>query len=144
MNELSSFGAQPTKFLLVHGLIVLFIGVLSGIPFWFAIIFNRTKGAVSAWRVAHSTLIASGLLMVVVSLIYSHLALSSELGSLVAWFFIVSGYGFVFAFVIGAWIGRRGLTPWPLGVDTVLFAGHFIGAVGALLGMCILLYGLLS
>jgi uncharacterized membrane protein len=142
MNEWSSIGDQPARFLLVHGVIVLFIGVLSGIPFWLAIILSRAKGAVNAWRVAHSTLIVCGLLMLVVSLILPQLALSRELGLLMAWFFIVSGYGFVFALVMGAWLGRRGLTPWPLGIDTVFFVGHFIGATGSLIGIAILIYGL--
>lgn len=142
MNELSFIGEQPARILLVHGVIILCIGVLSGIPFWFAIILNRAKHTVNAWRVAHSTLIASGLLMVVASLISPQLALSRELGSLMVRSFIVSGYGFAFALVVGAWIGRRGLIPWPLGLNTVLFAGHFIGATGSFIGLVILIYGL--
>jgi len=124
-------------------MIVLFLGVLSGMPFWFAIVHGRDEAAVRAWRVAHSTLIVCGLVMLVVSLISPQLALSRELRSLLAWFFVASGYGFVFALVVGAWMGRRGLTPWPVGVNTLLFSGHLIGAVGAFLGMCVVLYGLL-
>lgn len=142
MNELLSMGIQPERFLLIHGMIVLFLGVLSGMPFWFAIILSRDEGVVRAWRVAHTTLIVCGLVMLVVSLISPQLALSRELRSLLAWLFVASGYGFVFALVVGAWMRRRGLLPWPVGVNTLLFAGHLIGAVGAILGIAILIYGL--
>ena len=140
MNELISTENHAGQLLLVHGMIVLFAGVLSGIPFWLFIILKRAEESVKAWRVTHSILIAYGLLMLVLGLICSQLALSGKLDSIVAWLFVVSGYGFVFAFVVGALVKRRGLTPWPLGLNTVLFAGHFIGATGSFLGIVIVIF----
>ena len=135
--------AQPVQCLMIHGSIVLLFGLLSGVPFWVAIIRNKGDGTIRAWRVAHGTLIACGLIMLVVGLIDPYLALCAGLHTLLVWAFIVSGYGFVFALVVGAGTGRRALTPRPPGINTLLFLGHMIGAVGAVFGMCIVLFGLL-
>ena len=134
---------QPVRSLLIHGSIVLLLGLLSGIPFWIAIIKGRDDTAIRPWRVAHATLISCGLVMIAVSLISPRPVLSESLRSLLQWLFIISGYGFVFALVIGAATGYRALTPTPAGFNTLLFIGHLIGVVGALLGICLVLYGLL-
>jgi hypothetical protein len=134
---------QPAGALLVHGSIVVLFGLLSGIPFWLAILRHREQGTIRAWRVAHTTLIAFGLLMVVVGVIDPHLALRTELRSLLVLALIVSGYGFVFALVIGAATGLRALTPKPWGFNTLLFLGHLLGATGSIIAMVIILYGLL-
>jgi hypothetical protein len=135
---------QPVRYLLVHGSIVILFGLLSGIPFWVAVIRGQDEGAIRAWRVAHTTLNACGLLMLVVNLISPLLDLSRELRSLLAWALVASGYGFVFALVVGACTGYRALVPKPVGFNTLLFMGHLIGAVGAVLAMFIVLYGLLQ
>jgi len=134
---------QPVHCLLIHGSIVLIFGLLSGIPFWVAIIRGQDEEAIRPWRVAHTTLIACGLVMLVVNLINPQLALSRELRSLLAWVLVASGYGFVFALVVGASMGYRALVPRPVGLNILLFMGHLIGAAGAVLGMCVVLYGLL-
>lgn len=134
---------HPVRFLLVHGSIVLLIGLLAGIPFWVTIIRGKESGGVRAWRVAHTTLIVCGLVILVVGLAGPHLGLSAGLHTLLKWVFAVSGYSFAFALVVGAGIGRRALTPTPPGIDTLLFLGHFVGAVGAIVGSCLFLYGLL-
>jgi len=129
--------------LLIHGSIVILFGLLSGFPFWIAIIRHHDQSTVRAWRVAHTTLIGCGLLMLVAYLISPNLALSAELHSLLTWVLVVSGYGFVFALVVGAATRQRALTPRPFGLNTLLFAGHMVGAAGAIVAMCIVLYGLL-
>jgi uncharacterized membrane protein len=135
--------SQLVQCLLIHGSIVILFGLLSGFPFWIAIIRCHDQSAVRAWRVAHTTLIGCGLLMLVVYLISPKLALSAELRSLLTWVLVASGYGFVFALVVGAATKYRALTPRPFGVNTLLFMGHLIGAAGAIVAMCIVLYGLL-
>jgi|GEM_PF-2843897 len=135
---------QPVRLLLIHGSIVLLFGLLSGMPFWIAIIRGRDEGAIRPWRVAHTTLIACGLVMLAAGFMSPQLGLSEGLRFFMIWVFIVSGYGFVFALIVGAGTGYRALTPRSLGViNTLLFMGHLIGAVGSIIGMCIVLYGLL-
>jgi hypothetical protein len=134
---------QPVQSLMIHGSIILLIGLLSGIPFWVAIIRNKGDATVRAWRVAHTTLIACGLILFAVAMITPYLALSAGLRALLVWALVVSGYSFVFALVVGAGTGRRALTPEHTGFSTLLFLGHMIGAVGAIVGTCVVLFGLL-
>jgi hypothetical protein len=128
---------------MVHGSIVLLFGLLSGIPFWAAVIRGQAETAIRAWRVAHTTLTVCGLIMLVVGLMNTYLDLNTGLRTLLVWVLVVSGYGFTFALVVGAGTGRRALRPTSNAMDTLLFMGHLFGAVGAILGMCIFLYGLL-
>ena len=48
----------------------------------------------------------------------------------------------VFALAGGAWARRRGLVPWPIGGETVFFAGHAVGAAGSVLDVALLIAGL--
>ena len=135
---------EVERFLLLHGAIVLFLGVLAGFPFWLTIIRDRGSDAVRAWRVAHTTLISDGLVLLIVSLMGPHLALSGGAAWLLGWALVASAYGFVFALAVGAWVGERGLVPVPLGRNSLFFVGHAIGAGGAVVGTGLVLVGLLG
>ena len=130
------------RYLLVHGAIVLMTGIFVGLIFWLAIILGKAGETIRAWRVAHSVLIADGLMMLIVGLTVPHLPLDEMTVWILSLALISSGYGFVFAFIFGAWKGIRGLTPKPFGLNTILFIGHFIGATGSSIGIAILIYGL--
>ena len=130
------------KYLLFHGAIVLMAGIFTGLLFWLVIILGKANESVRAWRVAHSVLIADGLMMLIAGLTVPHLGLSALAVLVLVVALILSGSGFVFAFIIGAWKGIRGLTPKPFGLNTILFIGHFTGATGSFIGIAILIYGL--
>ena len=134
---------NPIRLLLVHGGIVAFLGLLAGFPFWLAIIRDRGASRIQAWRVAHTTVLMDGLLLLVVALISYQASLDATLVAAAAWALVVSAYGFVFALIVGAWAGERGLNPIPVGVNSLFFAGHAVGATGATVGMGLVLYGLL-
>jgi hypothetical protein len=131
------------KYLLFHGSVVLLAGLLSGLFYWSAITRDR-KDEIHSWRVAHSFLVVDGIFMFVVGLAIPHLILSGQALRILVWSMILAGYGFTYAFMIGALKGIRGLTPRPYGLNTGLFAGHFIGASGSLVGLAILIYGFLQ
>lgn len=129
------------KYLILHGSLVLLAGVLSGFPYWLAIILDWRGEAPRFWRVTHSFLVIFGLTMLTFALIVPKTALNFQEVRLLVLILSVAGYGFVFAFVIGSWKKIRGLTPKPYGFNTVLFAGHAIGIAGSLIGTAILIYG---
>ena len=133
----------PSKYLLFHGSIVLFTGLLSGILMGSAI--NKKKGeeAVRAWRVAHSGLIMDGLMMLIIALIVPYLKVGEVAVWTLVWGLVISGYGFVMALPLGAWKGYRGLVPKPHGINTIVYAGNVIGVVGSLVGTAIVIFGCL-
>jgi membrane-associated HD superfamily phosphohydrolase len=130
------------KYLLLHGSLVLLVGVLSGFPYWLAIILNWGGETPRFWRVTHSFLVVFGLTMLIFALIIQKTALNSQEVRLLVLIMIIAGYGFVFAFMVGSWKKIRGLTPKPYGFNTVLFASHVVGITGSLLGTAILIFGL--
>ena len=129
--------------LLIHGLIVLFAGILAGFPFWIAIIRKCDKAVIRSWRAAHTTLIAAGTYMLIIFLLSPYLELGSKASAWLVRSLVLSGYGFTFAFILGAITGHRALTPKPYGLSTILFLGHMIGAVGSISAISIILYGLI-
>ena len=133
---------NPVRLLLVHGSIVVLLGLLAGFPFWFAIIRDRGANRIQAWRVAHTTVLVDGLLLLVVGLISHQAGFGGAVMAGAAWALVASAYGFVFALIGGAWAGERGLNPIPLGVNSLFFVGHAVGATGAIVGMGLVLYGL--
>ena len=131
-----------SKCLFINGSVVLLVGLLSGVPMGLAIIQKRGTEKVRAWRVAHSTLIMEGLMMIIVGLVVPALPLGESASGIVVWALVISAYGFVPALTIGAWKGYRGLTPEPYGINTILYGSHIIGASGSLVGVVVLIYGL--
>lgn len=132
-----------SHFLFLNGAIVIFIGLLSGIPLRFSIIKIKNE-TINYWRVTHAVLITDGMLLLIVGLIIPYITLSAFASWLLVRSFVVSGYSFVIAFVIGSWKGIRGLTHKPYGLNTFLFVFHFIGALGSLIGIVIVIIGCLG
>lgn len=130
-----------SKYLIFHGVIIILIGLFSGLIYWQTIIQNKRPEVIRGWRIAHVFLVIEGMFIVIVGLVIPHLALGSLAVRVLAWTVASSGYGFAWAFVGGAWKGYRGLTPKPFGLNTILFLGHFIGAAGSLIGIAMVIYG---
>jgi len=129
-------------YLLLHGSVVLLVGVLSGFIYWLAIILKWESETARFWRVTHTFIVIFGLTMLIFALVIPQTALSSGEVQLLVFAMTIAGYGFVFAFVVGSWKKMRGLTPKPFGFNTVLFAGHVIGIGGSLIGTAMLIFGL--
>jgi hypothetical protein len=117
------------------------MGLFSGLIYWQTIIRNKRAEVIRGWRIAHVFLVIEGMFIVTIGLIIPHLSLSGQAVRILVWIIAISGYGFVFAFVGGAWTGYRGLTPEQYGLNTILFLGHFIGAGGSLVGIAMVIYG---
>lgn len=130
-----------SRYLLFNGAIVLLAGLLSGAPMGSAINRDKPEVTVRAWRVAHSGLTLGGVMMLTITVVISDLSLGRIMESVLVWSLIISGYGFVAALPLGAWTGQRGLKSRPNGINTVVYAGNLIGALGSMLATLILIYG---
>ncbi len=124
-----------------HGAITILIGLFSGLIYWQTIIRDKRPEVLRGWRIAHVFLVIEGMFILLVGLGIPHLALGGIAVRVLVWSIAISGYGFGWAFIGGAWKGCHGLTPKPYGLNTILFLGHFIGAVGSLVGIVMITYG---
>jgi hypothetical protein len=130
-----------TRQLILHGGIILLMGLLSGIPFGRAIVQGKPEDTVRGWRVAHSGITMGGVLLLALSSVVPHLQLSVSARALLVWTFIGSSYEFAFALPLGAHYGHRGLSSVPPFLNRIVYLGNIIGVVGSLAGAFILLWG---
>jgi hypothetical protein len=130
-----------TRQLILHGGIVLLMGLLSGIPFGRAIVHGKPEATVRGWRVAHSGITMGGVLLLALSSVVPHLQLSTLTRALLVWAFIVSSYGFAVALPLGAHYGHRDLSSTPPFLNRMVYLGNIIGVAGSLVGALILLWG---
>lgn len=131
---------EPARYLLFHGVIILLLGLLAGIPYGRAILKKEQESVIIAWRVAHSALSMGAILMFALVPILSLLKIDLKIMWSITVLFIVSGYAFLFALYLGPIVGHRGLSyrgPLPA---KLVYLGNSIGALTSLLGTFILLY----
>ena len=129
------------KQLILHGGIILLLGLLCGAPLGSAIVRKKAEETVRAWRVAHSSLVMGGVLLLAIAGILSHLELSSFALALLVWVVVASSYAFAVVLPMAALYGQRGLTSRPPLVNRLLYFGNMLGAGGLLLGAVVLLWG---
>lgn len=131
---------EPARHLMFHAVIVLLAGLLAGIPYGRAIIRKADERLIEAWKVAHSALSMGAILMLVLAVSFAGLNAAAGLEWAISVLFIVSGYGFALALLLGPVVGHRGLSPkGPISAKLV-YSGNLTGAITSLLGTVALLY----
>jgi len=138
MPELGDRGQTQ---LLLHGAIVLFIGLLCGIPFAVAAGNAWGEEAVRAWRVAHTGGAAVGLMLLAIGAVLPRLVLGNRAAASLAWSLVASGYSFTLGVLVAATAGVRGLQAAGPAPNWVVFVSYAVGTVGAILGVVLLIVG---
>jgi hypothetical protein len=116
------------RHLVLHGAIVLLIGLGCGAPYGRAINRGAPAHILQSWRVAHASLPMAGILMLAVAAVLSDLLIAASLKWIIAVTLIASSYAFCFSLPMAAIVGHRGLSPeGPLSAKLV-FAGNILGA----------------
>ena len=131
---------EYAKQLVLHGAIILLVGFLCGAPLGSAAVRGKEE-AVRAWRVAHSSLILGGVLLLALAGVISHLSLSAFGLALLVWTFVASSYVFAVVLPLAARYGHRGLTSAPPFLNRIIYLGNMVGAGGLLIGVIVLLWG---
>jgi hypothetical protein len=129
------------KYLLLHGAIVLLVGLLCGIPLARAVVRGSPDASIRAWRVAHSGLSTGAVLLLAVAAAIPLVELGPVWGWVLVWSFVASGYGFAIALPLGAHFGHRGLTAGPPPLNRLVYLGNMAGVIGSLLGTVLLVLG---
>jgi len=129
------------KQLVFHGAVILFIGFLCGAPLGSAIVRKKSEETVRAWRVAHTSLVAGGMLLLVVAGIVDRLWMDAWSMIAMVCTLVVGGYAFVVSLPLAAWSGHRGLSSAPPVLNRVVYAGNMLGALALLVGGALLVWG---
>src|SRR5258705_11224117 len=100
-----------TKQLILHGAVVLLIGFACGAPMGRSIVRGRPEAVVRAWRVAHSSLVAGGVMLLAGAGVTAHLKLAGCGLSLMPMSFIASSFTFALALPLVGHAGFIGPEP---------------------------------
>ena len=130
-----------TQQLILHGAIVLLVGLLCGAPLGSAVVQAKSEERIRGWRVAHSSLVMGGILLLAVAGIADHLRLGAFARHLLVWPLVVSSYGFAVVLPLAAHYGHRGLTPAGPFLNRAIYVGNMIGAARLIIGTIVLLWG---
>lgn len=128
------------RLLLFHAVVILLVSLLAGVPYGRAILRKKPPSVVHAWRVAHAALAMGAAIMMALAAVLSDLQVPDTTRQIIAWLFIISGYGFAFALILGPLIGARGLRAKGPPAAKAVYAGNVIGVVTSLGGTLLLLY----
>ena len=127
--------------ILLHGLIILLVGLLCGVPYGRAITHGWGEEAVRGWRLAHFSLVVGGLWLMIVAAV-SHLLVLGRGGiAALVYSVVTSGYAFTAALVTGAIGGVRGLDAAGPILNTVAFAGNVVASVASLVWVVVSIVG---
>ncbi len=129
-----------SRLLLFHAVVILLISLLAGVPYGRAILRKKPQTLVHAWRVAHSSLAMGAVLMMALAAVLSGLKVSETTNQVIAWLFIISGYGFAFALILGPLVGARGLRAKGPPMAKAVYGGNVVGVATSLVGTLLLLY----
>ena len=128
--------------MLLHGAIILFIGLVCGLPFGVAVARDRSDESVRSWRVAHSGVAGIGVMLIAIGAVLQHMVLGQRAIFLLVWSLVGSAYGFTLALVLRGITGVRGFEPSGPALNVVAFIGNMAGIGGSLLGVGLAIYGM--
>jgi hypothetical protein len=132
---------RAQRLILLHGLIIILVGLLCGIPYGRAITHDWGPEAVRAWRIAHFSLVVGGIWLMVVAAV-SHLLVLTPRGIAVLVYSVVtSGYAFTLALAVAAVGGVRGLEASGSMVNLVSFGGNVVASIASLVWVVISIVG---
>jgi hypothetical protein len=123
-----------SKQLLLHGSIVLLIGLLTGVPYGRAINNNQTAANINGWRVAHGALCMGATTMIAIAAALSFLQVDSWLKWAIVINFVVSGYAFSLVLPMGAHYEVRGLSSTGSRINRFVYVGNTLAALTSLFG----------
>jgi hypothetical protein len=130
--------------LLLHGAIVLFVGLLCGIPFAVAAGNAWGEEVVRAWRVAHTGGATVGLMLITIGAVLPRLMLADRAGAILVWSLVASAYSFTLGVLVAALAGVRGLKAAGPALNWAVFTANMVGTSGALLGVGLTIVGAYS
>jgi hypothetical protein len=128
--------------ILFHGLVVLLVALLCGVPYGQAIIHAWGEEAVRAWRFAHVGLVVAGMWLMVVAAISHLLVLTTRRIAILVYSVVTAAYSFTIALIVSAVGGVRGIDLGGSLLNVVACLANFVAALGSLVGVGVMLLGI--
>jgi hypothetical protein len=113
--------------LVLHGAIVLMIGLLCGLP----TVVESTDGAARHWHTAHEALIMVGVWLLAESSVIPLLKLESRELTALVWSLLMLAYGFTAALILAAIANAEAFAPGDTPATIAAFVTAVIGILGA-------------
>ncbi len=136
MSSRKALSSQVRAALVLHGVVVIVLGLLAGFPYAL-VISGDLQGEVRAWRMAHLEGVLNGLVLIGVGAAGSLIALGERQARWLLWSLLVAGYGNVVAATIGASFGVRGLTASGPAANLVVFTLFTAAIFGIFIGLAL-------
>jgi uncharacterized membrane protein len=127
--------------MLFHGAIIVFMGLLFGLPFGVAVTTGWGEESVQAWRVAHAGMVAVGLMLIAIGAALRHLLLGQRLASWLVWSLVASVYAFTLAVLLRRAAGVKGFQPTGPILNWMAFLANMVGILGSLTGVALTIRG---
>jgi hypothetical protein len=129
--------------LVVHGVLLVVLGMVVGVPFREAITNHWGADAERSWRVAHTSLVGGGALYLALAGVAHHLALGPRAAAFVVGSLVFAAYAFALGFVLGPAVGARGLEPVGPALHVAIFAIFAAALLLAFVAMGVVFWGAL-
>jgi hypothetical protein len=127
--------------LVLAGLVTLLIGLWTGFPLRRAVNQQRSEDFIRGWRVAHSSIIVGGIMLLALVPALPLLALPRLVETLVVGLLAISTGAFCFALILGAMHEHRGLQKTAGALASSIYYGNVVGAILSLIALSIVLFG---
>ena len=126
---------QAAAMVTFNGLVVLFLGLLAGMPYGAALVGNWGEEAARAWKLAHVEGVLNGIMVLALAGCAPWLALGRTAERVVAWGAVLAAYGNVVGATLGALTGQRGLAPQGPAANWLVFLAFMFGMWGVLIAV---------
>ena len=129
------------RILVLAGMLTLLTGLLLGFPLRKAINQDMGEEAVRGWRVAHSSILVGGVMLLAISSALPFMALSLPFKVITVVLLSTSTFAFCYALIFGAMRLERGLVKSTGALANSIYYGNVVGALLSVGGLALLLYG---
>ncbi|HTF35161.1 MAG TPA: hypothetical protein VK714_15870 [Myxococcota bacterium] len=122
--------------MVLHGVIVIGLGLVAGIPYASAIASGEAE-SVRAWRMAHLEGVLNGLVAIALAAAGGVLVLSQRQQRVLAFSVVGMAYGNVVASILGAATGNRGLAAGGSLANTAVYVMFVAAVVGIFVALAL-------
>ena len=127
--------------LVLHGLLLVFVGMLLGLPLQRSITSEQGPGVEHAWRTSHTSLITGGTFYIALAAVAHRLVLGARAARLAGTALVLASYLFAVVFVAGPAIGARGLEPVGPPFHVAVYVGFVLAVLLLFTATGVVLWG---